>query len=53
MQMGKKRSLCVLSDKIHEVAGQQEILVSYVVDLTERHLRVFQQVTVWKGVQCK
>ena len=26
------------------MAGQQEILIAYAVDLTERHLRVFQQV---------
>ena len=50
---GKKKSLCILSDRIHKMAGRQEILVSYAVDLPERPLRVFQQVTVWKGVQCK
>ena len=50
---GGKKSLCILSDRIHKMAGRQEILVSYAVDLPERPLRVFQQVTIWKGVQCK
>lgn len=55
MQMGeKKKKECLYfirqDPRNGRAAGN---IVSHAVDLTERPLRVFPQVTVWKGVQCK